>query len=805
MADQRITQLVELTEGAVAANDVLPIVDVGGSETKKITVKSLAEAGYSLSDNASIDLSKLDQASATKLGTAAIEDGSITAAKLANDSSIAVDSSAPVDDNFEGRGFFNSTDGNLKVYSAGSYAQIVLPASGIADGAISTDKLADGAVTTAKVTALETAAFADDSITAAKILDGAITTSKISPGAITASELSVGSVDAAALAADAVDTVSVVDAAITEAKIADGAIAESKLQSGAVTNDKISDATIAAGKLNLADGSISGSKISDASISSTQLADASVGTAELITSSVTTIKIADDAVTADKLATDSVTADAVATGAIGTSELASSAVTYDRIQNISATDRILGRSSAGAGSVEEIPCTTAGRSIIGAADAADQRTILGLGNLAVATGTWTNGSTFSGTSSGTNTGDQTIQLTGDVTGIGTGTFAATISDGAVTGAKIASDSITTVKIAGDAVTAAKLADNSTALVQAGIPAGSGDYIGQEYINTNNDIAYYWDGSDWQLKSVSIPEATDAVSGTVKVGTGLAMNASGQLDHTNSVATGTYTKVTVDAQGHVSEGATLDPADIPDLDASKITTGTFGSAFLAPNSVTAEQLADNGIAQVSQSAPDPQFSGQWWINPNDRSTYIWVGTVGPTLETSNGYWLNLGYGNLQQENLRFAGTYTASGNVVETVTTYSEQVGINIGEALPAPAEGNSGLYYIITASGTGTGFAPNEALAPGDWVVSLGQGTNWERLDFGSAVAGVSDQDVLVNGPSLVPAASGIATQEDFNEDVWSRVQIATTSVNGIVRASSEIEVSASGVMTVGIVDDGTY
>ena len=46
--------------------------------------------------------------------------------------------------------------------------------------------------------------------------------------------------------------------------------------------------------------------------------------------------------------------------------------------------------------------------------ASDQRTTLGLGDLATATGTWTNGSSFAGTSSGTNTGDQTITLTGAV-------------------------------------------------------------------------------------------------------------------------------------------------------------------------------------------------------------------------------------------------------------------------------------------------------------------------------------------------------------------------------------------------------
>jgi hypothetical protein len=106
------------------------------------------------------------------------------------------------------------------------------------------------------------------------------------------------------------------------------------------------------------------------------------------------------------------------------------AITYAKIQNVSATDRLLGRQTAGAGDVEEITCTAAGRALLDDIDASAQRTTLGLGTLATQSGT------FSGTSSGTNTGDQTITLTGDVTGSGTGSFAATIGSAKVTYAKI---------------------------------------------------------------------------------------------------------------------------------------------------------------------------------------------------------------------------------------------------------------------------------------------------------------------------------------------------------------------------------
>jgi hypothetical protein len=306
-----------------------------------------------------------------------------------------------------------------------------------------------------------------------------------------------------------------------------------------------------------------------------------------------------------------------------------------------------------------------------------------------------------------------------------------------------------------------------------------------------------------IVAADLPAAAAGVKGAVFPGTGLQVAVSGQLDHTNVATPGTYGKVTVDAQGHVTEGTSLIADDIPDLDASKITSGTFTSDRLASNSVTAAQLADYGIAQIGSSQPIPEFAGQLWVNPTDRTAYVWVGQVDPP----QGYYLPLNNEFGAQANLRFGGTYNASTNTVATLNTYGAGAGLTVGSSLTAPIAASAGIYLLVTTAGTGTSPAPAVALDVGDWILSQGQGTTWTHVNLvGAGISVIDAADVTFDGSALSPAMTGVADAEAAFTTLWGRSQIATLSTLGIVLESTEITVNNStGAMAVGVVDEGTY
>ena len=316
---------------------------------------------------------------------------------------------------------------------------------------------------------------------------------------------------------------------------------------------------------------------------------------------VSTAKLAADAVTGAKIADEAIDSEHYVDGSIDTAHIGDDQVTYAKIQNVSATDRILGRDSAGAGVIEEITPANL-RTMINVEDGATaDQTKADIDGLAITTvGTLDTGdataivSAASTTAAGkvelattaeTTTGtDATRAVTPDglkdgyqgstnVTTLGTistGTWNGTaiaqayIAGDAINGSKIADDSIdsehyvdgsidtahignlqvTTAKIAADAITGAKIADdtiNSEHYVAGSI---DNEHLADNAVNSD-EIADGAVDEVHRTRSVATPSTSVTLSSDINLCTGtitvtMPTGADGKMVVVKNVGTGVVT-------------------------------------------------------------------------------------------------------------------------------------------------------------------------------------------------------------------------------------------------------------------------
>ena len=320
---------------------------------------------------------------------------------------------------------------------------------------------------------------------------------------------------------------------------------------------------------------------------------------------------------------------------------------------------------------------------------------------------------------------------------------------------------------------------ATASVVGGISVGSGlSVTGGGVLNHSNSVTAGTTSGitiDAQghvtgavaLVSADLPIASAGVPGAVSPGTGTSVNGAGALSVTAAtssalggvivggdfaVSTGTislatqagltagaYPKVTVTTKGIVTAGASLDAADIPSLDTSKITTGTLASGLFGTNSIIGAKLANYSTVQFGGAGstsgvvtfPTPDFTGQGFFDSTNGDYYLYDGNTWQPLTVISG-------------DLVYAGSYNAAINQVNSVTTAGTAAGLVVGAALPAGSASLLRYYVVVSDSGNGVSPAPAVALAPPDMVIC--NGATWDLINVSNAIAGQTATNISFTG-----------------------------------------------------------
>jgi hypothetical protein len=495
-----------------------------------------------------------------------------------------------------------------------------------------------------------------------------------------------------ALPPDSIDGDVILNGSISGTKLAENSVTNRELAPNAVDTENIINASVTNEKL--ADG-IDGGKLLNGSVTGDKLEAGAVGGSAIADRSIEGVKLVQNTLTADEIAPNAIGASELANGAVGTTELQDDACSTPKYQNLSVTNEKL-------------------------ADGIDGAKLL-------------DGSVDANKLSGSIGGDQIDSVPLDKL---PNAPANTVLAGPESGGAATSSFR---RLAGADLPAA----TTTTKGGVSVPAAGGlsvDGAGALQItnnvapNTFPVITYNSHGlvtGGRQLQNADLPPAAPGQIGGVKPGAGITIAPDGTISQsTTGVTAGTYPKVTVDERGNVTAGMALEASDIPAMDINDLNgslnfgdiSGEITTGQLADKSVTRRKLADYAITFIQEAPPSVDSTvhvGCLWFQESIAGLHMWNGNS----------WLSVGQGRLSAENLRYCGLVDASTGLITGLTPFGISEGFQIGDAVPAPSDELTGVYFVVEVDGNSIAQLPGVAFDAGDWCLCNGNAAGWVRID----------------------------------------------------------------------------
>lgn len=510
------------------------------------------------------------------------------------------------------------------------------------------------------------------------------------------------------------DTLVLPDDSIGENHLKSNSVSTNKIQDGAVTDDKIT--------------AIDGSKINNGTVTDTKLAAGIDGT-KLTDGTVSDSKIS--SLNGSKLTAGSVDNDKLATGIDGR-KITDGTVSDSKITGLDGS-----KLTAGSVNNDKLATGIDGRKITDGTVNNDALAS-GIDGAKLVNGSVTaNKLDPAGFSDGIEL-DGTVKHTNEIVP-GTANGITFDAQGHVTGT--GAIQATELPIATTTTVGAVSVPASSGLTVSG--AGALDHADTIAPGTASKVTFNSHGhiiGTSRLVAADMPPATSTTLGAVIVPTTndnpVRVDGLGNLTHdTSPVTPGTYVSLTVDNHGHVTDGEeVLQIGQIPDLSADNITSGQFGTNRLEDHSVTAPKLADYATCLMQEDFPGPgEFLGQFWYTPSTAQLRVYSRGSGP-----QNLWTPVGFGLLQQQNLRFAFTFDASTSTITSITQYGAPLDLAVGDAIPTATDQLSGAYGVCIAEGNGITLhdVNGDNFTVGDWILCGGETTGWLHIDIADGTGG---------------------------------------------------------------------